>query len=167
MTTGWCKLATKALEATKEQKRKRLRNEEQHLFDDGTDTVVDDTPARRQIRSKKSQGATTTESELFAKHQKKFQELDDLISHGDGGIEVMHSTKAGAHSAFAEVLESPPSSSTSASGLLKLRDGTVVEVARRRGRGSSPFSRIPRKTNRRSLLRKLSSRVVSFSKQAR
>eukprot|EP00985_Skeletonema_marinoi_P008805 scaffold4024_cov208-Skeletonema_marinoi.AAC.1 len=167
LTTGWCKLATKALEATKEQKRKRLRNEEQHLFNDGTDTVVDDTSARRQIRSKKSRGATT-ESELFAKHQKKFQELDDLISHGDGGIEVMHSTKAGAHSAFAEVLESPSSSSTSASGLLKLRDGTVVKVARRRGgRGTSPFSRTPRKTNRRSLLRKLSSRVVSFSKQAR
>ena len=164
LTTGWCKLATKALEATKEQKRKRLRNEEQHLFDDGTDTVVDDTSARRQIRSKKSRGATT-ESELFAKHQKKFQELDDLISHGDGGIEVMHSTKAGAHSAFAEVLESP--SPSSASGLLKLRDGTVVKVARRRQRGTSPFSRIPRKTNRRSLLRKLSSRVVSFSKQAR
>eukprot|EP00984_Skeletonema_dohrnii_P011085 scaffold4399_cov75-Skeletonema_dohrnii-CCMP3373.AAC.1 len=166
MTTGWCKLATKALEATKEQKRKRLRNEEQHLFDDAIDTVVDDTPARRQIRSKKSRGATT-ESELFAKHQKKFQELDDLISHGDGGIEVMHSTKAGAHSAFAEVLESPSPSSTSASGLLKLRDGTVVKVASRGGRGTSPFSRIPRKTNRRSLLRKLSSRVVSFSKQHR
>ena len=146
LTTGWCKLATKAVEATntKEQKRKRMRNEEQQLFDDGA--------------SKKSRGAT--ESELFAKHQKKFQELEDLISHGDGGIEVMHSIKAGAHSAFAEVLE-PPSSS---SGLLKSQDGTVVEMGRRRR--ISPFSRMPRKMNR-SFLQKLSSRVVSFSKQAR
>eukprot|EP00984_Skeletonema_dohrnii_P001875 scaffold625_cov169-Skeletonema_dohrnii-CCMP3373.AAC.12 len=148
LTTGWCKLATKAVEATntKEQKRKRMRNEEQQLFDDAA--------------SKKSRGAT--ESELFAKHQKKSQELDDLIPHGDGGIEVMHSIKAGAHSAFAEVLE--PSSSSS--GLLKLQDGTVVEMGRRRRRGISPFSRMPRKMNR-SFLQKLSSRVVSFSKQAR
>mmetsp|Transcript_12614 Transcript_12614/g.20791 ORF Transcript_12614/g.20791 Transcript_12614/m.20791 type:complete len:667 (-) Transcript_12614:17-2017(-) len=144
LTKGWCKLATKALEATKEQKRKRTRHEQpqdQQVFDDED----------KRIRLAKTRGGAT-ESELFAKHQKKFQELDDLVSHGDG-IEVMHSIKAGAQSAFAEVLEPP--SSTSASGLLKLRDGTVVEVARTRRRGTAPFSKMPRKM---SLLRRFNSR---------
>lgn len=144
LTTEWCKLATKALEATKEQKRKRLRHEQHHeqqLFDD---------------KDKRIRLGGTTESELFAKHQKKFQELDDLVSHGDGGIEVMHSIKAGAQCAYAEVLEPQPSSS----GLLKLRDGTVVEVAPGRRRGSASFSRLPRK-----IKRKFSSRG-SFSKSS-
>ena len=144
LTKGWCKLATKALEATKEQKRKRTRHEQpqdQQVFDDED----------KRIRLAKTRGGAT-ESELFAKHQKKFQELDDLVSHGDG-IEVMHSIKAGAQSAFAEVLEPP--SSTSASGLLKLRDGTVVEVARTRRRGTAPFSKMPRTM---SLLRRFNSR---------
>jgi hypothetical protein len=164
LTLGWCKLATKALEATEEQKRKRMRNkyeqqQQQQQFDDRNDyySVVEVSDEAKQVveeeRSKKSRFGEL----LFAKHQKKFQELDDLISHGDG-VEVMHSIKAGAHSAFAQVLE--PSSSSS-SGLLKLRDGTVVEVARRT---SSPITSIPRKMNR-SLLRKLSSRVRP--KQAR
>ena len=155
LTKGWCKLATKALEATKEQKRKRMRNEQLDVVEGSGDNVM----MMERMRMKKSRVAD--ESELFARHQKKFQELDDLISHDDVGIEVMHSLKAGAHSAFAKVLE--PSSSSSTAGLLKLKDGTVVEVARRsRSRDGGKTRRMHR-----TLLRKLSSRVPSFSKQSR
>ncbi len=44
----------------------------------------------------KSRGVT--EFELFSKHQKKFQELVNVISRSDGGIEVMHFIQADAHS---------------------------------------------------------------------
>ncbi len=173
LTLGWCKLATKALEATKEQKRKRMRKHEQQQeqLDDRNDysvVLVGDDEASWQDEEERSKKSRVGEV-LLAKHQQKFQELDDLVSHGDG-IEVMHSIKAGAHSAFAQVLETPPSSlsHSSSSGLLKLRDGTVVEVARRRTTNANnnsstitPFGRIPRKMNRSFLLRKLSSRVRS------
>lgn len=129
VTMEWCKLATKALEATREQKRKRMRNEE-HQYDDDDDrndsSIVGDDTQQQEVESKKKLHRETESSELFAKHQQKFQELDDLIANsGDDNIEVLHSIEAGAHSAFAKVLL------PAESGLIKLKDGTVVEVARR------------------------------------
>ena len=151
LTTEWCKLATKALEATKEQKRKRVRNEQKFDDDRNVSSAVVSDDSRQQEVSKKSCEA---ESELFAKHQQKFQELEDLIANCEDNIEVSHSIEAGVRSAFAQVVELP---GTPSSAFLKLSDGTVVEVATG-AEASSPTSILSRKKSPR-LLRKLSFRV--------
>ena len=115
LVTDWCKTATKALKATEKQKRKRL----------GMSFYIDDDAAKKVTEESSSSSAddATTEadssinattgpndgSELIARHLRNFQELDNLIAKGDleyCSIEVMHSSKAGKHSAYAQVLES-------------------------------------------------------------
>jgi hypothetical protein len=162
VTMDWCKLATKALEATREQKRKRMRNEEQQYDDDDdrNDSIVGDDTQQQEVESKKKLHRETESSELFAKHQQKFQELDDLIANSgdDDNIEVLHSIEAGAHSAFAKVLL------PTESGLIKLIDGTVVEVARR---SADAKKKLLNKRMSRQLsdsFRKFSSRVRSPSR---
>eukprot|EP00804_Cyclotella_cryptica_P023844 CCRYP_018131-RC/>CCRYP_018131-RC protein AED:0.33 eAED:0.33 QI:71/1/1/1/1/1/2/321/306 len=101
MVTDWCKTATKALKATEEQKRKRLK-----LTDDSTDPNVISETLNQKYHL---QTTTKNESDLMALHRRNFQELDKLIAKGDlewCSIEVMHSSKTGKHSAFAKVLES-------------------------------------------------------------
>ena len=162
VTMEWCKLATKALEATREQKRKRMRNEEQQYDDDDdddrNDSIVgdDDTRQQEEESKKKKLHREIGSSELFAKHQQKFQELDDLIANsGDDNIEVLHSIGAGAHSAFAKVLL------PAESGLIKLKDGTVVEVARRRSEDAK------KKLLNKRMSRQLSNSFRRFSSRVR
>jgi hypothetical protein len=106
MVTDWCKTATIALKATEEQKQKRLK-----LSSDSSTTKSTEPNVASATSNEKHhlRSATKKESELIARHRRNFQELDKLIVKGDlewCSIEVMHSSKAGKHSAFAQVLES-------------------------------------------------------------
>jgi hypothetical protein len=101
LVTDWVKTATKALKATEEQKRLRL----------GLSPSDSKSSKSRQAPLDECISSSTTEqgSELIAQHRRNFQELDKRIKNGDlewCSIEVMHSSKAGKHSAFAQVLES-------------------------------------------------------------
>ena len=130
LVTDWCKTATKALRATEEQKRARLglsrgNSEEQQ--------TISCTPTNRVLPI----SPTTKGSELIAKHRRNFEELDKLIAKGDlewCSVEVMHSSKAGKHSAFAQVLESEiltglSKSSTEETDITESTDGSVRGVS--------------------------------------
>ena len=122
LVTDWCKTATMALEATEKQKRKRLglttsemedliiakkaTTEESSSSSSSSDAINE---ANSSINATTSSSNVNDGSELIARHRRNFQELDNLIAKGDleyCSIEVMHSSKAGKHSAYARVLES-------------------------------------------------------------
>lgn len=125
LVTDWCKTATKALKATEEQKRMRLGLVSHGNGKDGMEKKSNNhravsKPAAQDTPSIATPPTTDKGSELIARHRRNFQELDKLIAKGDlewCSIEVMHSSKAGRHSAYAQVLESPMN--TMMSGLVK------------------------------------------------
>jgi hypothetical protein len=101
LVNDWVKTATKALKATEEQKRLRLGLSRDDSKRSGPSQAL--TQDAHPISSTANKG-----SELIAQHRRNFEELDKLIAKGDlelESIEGMHSSKAGKHSAFAQVLE--------------------------------------------------------------
>ena len=101
------------------------------------------------------------QSELFAKHQRNFENLDNLIARGDlewCSIEVMHSLHAGEQSAFAQVLEYPASLDN------KIADEDGEKMGGDGSRKTAATVIMRRKSQK--LFKKLSSRV-SKTKQLR
>lgn len=139
LVTDWVKTATKALKATEEKKRMRLG------LSHSDSKSSKSTHGSRRKETRTVSPTSSTGSELIAKHRRNFQELDKLIANGDlewESIEVMHSFKAGKHSAFAQVLERPPvdalaegvsKSSTEETDITDSTDGLrAVQVATKR-----------------------------------
>ena len=137
LVTDWCKTATKALKATEEKKRARLG------LSRGND---EEKQSLSSIPNRMPQIPPTTKgSELMAQHRRNFQELDNLVAKGDlewCSVEVMYSSKAGKHSAFAQVLESETvtglsKSSTEETDITDSTEGSMRAVmmeAKRRNR---------------------------------
>ena len=168
VVTEWCRTATVALRATEEQKRKRLRRDAEDEGDisgsGGNDTTLSSTtelPPRMMPPPKRPVTPSAHQSELFAKHQRNFENLDNLIARGDlewCSIEVMHSLHAGEQSAFAQVLEYPASLDNETAD----EDGEMMGGDGSRKTATTVIMR--RKSQK--LFKKLSSRV-SKTKQLR
>jgi hypothetical protein len=136
LVTDWVKTATKALKATEEQKRMRLG-----LSCSGCKSSKSTKAPLNDAHVPSS--STNKGSELIAQHRRNFQELDKRIKNGDlewCSIEVMHSSKAGKHSAF--VLESHSlelgtrlnKSSTEETDITDSTDDGIPIMAKRRSR---------------------------------
>lgn len=166
MATEWCKSATAALEATEEQKRKRLH---QAAAPHGVREVSAGSDCEAGLE-KKTMGpdepallATlrANEAELLARHQRNFRELDRLIARGDlewCSVEVLHTPLSDGEGRLGQVLEypfaaAPTGNGASATGGARHVDGGVTINAPGRKAAATMRGRS------RKLLRRLSSRV--------
>lgn len=165
MTTEWCKSATVALEATERQKRKRLRRRGSGETNSGSECK---TSVEKKVVVSGEPALPVTlranETELLARHQRNFQELDRLIARGDlewCSIEVLHTPSSDREDRtrpFGQVLEYPLNVTPAGKGASAMVDargtdrGVTIDISGRKAaatiRGRS-----------RNLLRRLSSRV--------
>ena len=171
VVTEWCQTARAALEATKQQKQKRLKQS----TNINTATAID--PSSRTMSPLPSPSAL--QSELFAKHLRNFQELDKRIAKGDleyCSIEVMHSFDAGKQNSFSQVLEFSDAGrydhvmvgksltdATDDTAATESTNGSAREEEGRRNKKLEPrMSMMKRK-----LLRKISSKVIRSGGKSR
>ena len=162
VVTEWCKSATKALKATEEQKQRRLRLPKEATNDTtGTKRVLPP------IKSPPTQTpAVAKQAELFAKHKRNFDQLDQLISIGDlewCSVEVMHSPRLNSSdksTAFSTVLEYPSLNE------YEITSSNTGEDEDDNGKGSSPSkARVIMRRKSKKLFKRLSSRVINKSSQ--
>jgi len=175
VATEWCKSATVALKATAQQKRKRLHQESKGGGNDYNKTSNTDRKDTRGNTSSTGRSVKTRlpepmpppatpsarESELFAKHRRNFEELDNLIVKGDlewCSIEVMHSSSSkvggGESRPFAQVLEYPQLTEVGSS-MTGCTTDDEGEMDGTKKKGPTVTMRI----KSRNLFKKLSSRV--------
>jgi len=159
----WCKSATKALKATEEQKQKRLRLSKEATNDTTSTKRVAVPPP---IKSPPSQTQVAKQAELFAKHKRNFDQLDQLISIGDlewCSVEVMHSPRLNSSdksTTFSTVLEYPSLNE------YEITSSNTGEDEDDNGIISSPSkARVIMRKKSKKLFKRLSSRVVNKSSQ--
>ena len=160
----WCKSATKALKATEEQKQKRLRLSKE-VTNDTTSTKR--TAVSPPIKLPPTQTpAVAKQAELFAKHKRNFDQLDQLISIGDlewCSVEVMHSPRLNSSdksTAFSTVLEYPSLNE------YEITSSNTGEDEDDNGKSSSPSkARVIMRRKSKKLFKRLSSRVINKSSQ--
>lgn len=166
VVTEWCKSATKALKATEEQKQKRLQlSKEATNVTTGTKKRV--SPVSLPIKLHPTQTpAVAKQAELFAKHKRNFDQLDQLISIGDlewCSVEVMHSPRLNSSdksNAFSTVLEYPSLNE------YEITSSNTGEDEDDNGKSSSPSkARVIMRRKSKKLFRRLSSRVINKSSQ--
>ena len=156
----WCKSATKALKATEEQKQKRLR-----LSKEVTSVTI--STKRTAVSPLITQTpAVAKQAELFAKHKRNFDQLDQLISIGDlewCSVEVMHSPRLNSSdksTAFSTVLEYPSLNE------YEITSSNTGEDEDDNGKNSSPSkARVIMRRKSKKLFKRLSSRVINKSSE--
>jgi len=162
----WCKSATKALKATEEQKQKRLQLSKE-ATSDTTNTKKRVSSVSPPIKLPPTQTpAVAKQAELFAKHKRNFDQLDQLISIGDlewCSVEVMHSPRHNSSdksTAFSTVLEYPSLNE------YEITSSNTGEDEDDNGKSSSPSkARVIMRRKSKKLFKRLSSRVVNKSSQ--
>jgi len=166
VVTEWCKSATKALKATEEQKQKRLRLSKE-VTNDTTNTKKRVSPVSPPIKLPPTQTpAVAKQAELFAKHKRNFDQLDQLISIGDlewCSVEVMHSPRLNSSdksTTFSTVLEYPSLNE------YEITSSNTGEDEDDNGKGSSPSkARVIMRRKSKKLFKRLSSRVINKSQK--
>ena len=161
VVTEWCKSATKALKVTEEKKQKRLQLSKE-ATNDTTSTKRTAVPKLPPTQTP----AVAKQAELFAKHKRNFDQLDQLISIGDlewCSVEVMHSPRLNSSdksTTFSTVLEYPSLNE------YEITSSNTGEDEDDNGKSSSPSkARVIMRRKSKKLFKRLSSRVINKSSQ--
>jgi len=164
VVTDWCKSARKALKATEEQKQKRLRLSKE-ATNNTTITKRQVSPVLLKLDATQTP-AVAKQAELFAKHKRNFDQLDQLISIGDlewCSVEVMHSPRHNSldkSTTFSTVLEYPSLNE------YEITSSNTGEDEDDNGKSSSPSkARVIMRRKSKKLFKRLSSRVINKSSQ--